>query len=934
MDKGAHFFQCDFQVHTPRDQRWSGPDVVTDDARNAYAVELVAACRERGIQAIAITDHHCTAFLPFIRQAAAEETAQDGTELDAQQKLIVFPGMELTLGVPCQALIIFDADFPDEFLPQAQIALKIAQTDAGQAKVCDVQRLEHIQSLRALKEELDEHSFLKGRYMILPNVSGEGKFSLLRTGLAGKYSEMPWVGGYTDKEFSKLRDGPKDILAGKDKAWGNKRVACIQTSDTRSADHAELGKPSTWVKWATPTAEALRQACLAQESRISLDPPHIPETFIASIRIGNSKFLGPLDAELNPQYSALIGGRGTGKSTVLEYVRWALCDQPPPNIDDDTPNYQSRRTRLIDQTLKPLGESVTVTYMLNGLPHVVRRSSIDGAVQMKIGREEFRPCSEDEVRSLLPIQAYSQKQLSDVSVRIDELTRFITGPIKGDLDRLDRKAADHANNMRETFATRRRYSELSRTLSNHVLEHRSILGQAENLKHSLTGLSELDRRTLDQANDYSNADNEIARWKASAEAIRRKVGELTQIVTHQAGALPSAAPDKPEAEASILQAAHHAYADFLSSAESALNSLSRSADAIAEHELTPESPWVQWSAKYQAFRAQYNEAVERSSSHRERLAQLRNLEAKAAELAAESTRTRETLASLKSAGALFDTARREWLAAQEERDSLLMREGRALTERSVSAIRVTLKTYADASAFTDLLRQNLTGSRVQASKIEDLGQFIVDAEDPKATWLEVLSDLEKLAEFESAIAVGEECPAAPTLVAAGFNPDQLHRMAQYLKPETWLSLALTPINSLPVYEFRTNEADYIPFNNASAGQQATALLRTLLNQPGPPLIVDQPEEDLDNPVMLKIVEQLWAAKQMRQIVFASHNANLVVNGDAELVIWFGYRNSDDQSRGMIKGQGAIDIPSARKAIKQIMEGGDNAFRLRREKYGF
>ena len=86
--------------------------------------------------------------------------------------------------------------------------------------------------------------------------------------------------------------------------------------------------------------------------------------------------------------------------------------------------------------------------------------------------------------------------------------------------------------------------------------------------------------------------------------------------------------------------------------------------------------------------------------------------------------------------------------------------------------------------------------------------------------------------------------------------------------------------------------------------------------------------------MLKIVEQLWAAKQMRQIVFASHNANLVVNGDAELVIWFGYRNSDDQSRGMIKGQGAIDIPSARKAIKQIMEGGDNAFRLRREKYGF
>ena len=112
------------------------------------------------------------------------------------------------------------------------------------------------------------------------------------------------------------------------------------------------------------------------------------------------------------------------------------------------------------------------------------------------------------------------------------------------------------------------------------------------------------------------------------------------------------------------------------------------------------------------------------------------------------------------------------------------------------------------------------------------------------------------------------------------------------------------------------------------------MLKTLLNQPGPPLIIDQPEEDLDNPVMLEVVEQLWEAKQLRQIIFASHNANLVVNGDAELVAWFGYRTAGDQSRGTIKGEGAIDIPEARDAIKKIMEGGEAAFRLRREKYGF
>ena len=112
------------------------------------------------------------------------------------------------------------------------------------------------------------------------------------------------------------------------------------------------------------------------------------------------------------------------------------------------------------------------------------------------------------------------------------------------------------------------------------------------------------------------------------------------------------------------------------------------------------------------------------------------------------------------------------------------------------------------------------------------------------------------------------------------------------------------------------------------------MLKTHLNQGGPPLIIDQPEEDLDNPVMLEVVEQVWLAKQKRQLIFASHNANLVVNGDAELVAWCDYRTTGDQSRGMIAGEGAIDVPDVREAIKRIMEGGEAAFTLRKEKYGF
>lgn len=262
------------------------------------------------------------------------------------------------------------------------------------------------------------------------------------------------------------------------------------------------------------------------------------------------------------------------------------------------------------------------------------------------------------------------------------------------------------------------------------------------------------------------------------------------------------------------------------------------------------------------------------------------------------------------------------------------RECAELTSRSGGLIRVGVKRYADSAAFISTLRTALQGSRVQSAKLDALGEGITGAADPKESWMAALTELEGLADYDAERAAPGTRPGVLALLGLGLNAGDIDRIAQHLTPENWLVQSLTPIASVPVYEFRSREGEYIPFKNASAGQQATALLKALLNQPGPPLIIDQPEEDLDNPVMLEIVNQLWDAKRLRQIVFASHNANLVVNGDAELVAWFGYRTTGDQSRGTIKGVGAIDVPAAREAIKQIMEGGENAFQLRREKYGF
>ncbi len=119
----------------------------------------------------------------------------------------------------------------------------------------------------------------------------------------------------------------------------------------------------------------------------------------------------------------------------------------------------------------------------------------------------------------------------------------------------------------------------------------------------------------------------------------------------------------------------------------------------------------------------------------------------------------------------------------------------------------------------------------------------------------------------------------------------------------------------------------------STGQQCTAVLHLLLLDNQDPLILDQPEDNLDNAFIAeRIVAELRRAKLSRQFLFATHNANIPVFGDAE---WIGVLSVED-NKGLIlpKQQGAIDMPEVQKLAADILEGGKSAFNQRREKYGF
>jgi hypothetical protein len=122
---------------------------------------------------------------------------------------------------------------------------------------------------------------------------------------------------------------------------------------------------------------------------------------------------------------------------------------------------------------------------------------------------------------------------------------------------------------------------------------------------------------------------------------------------------------------------------------------------------------------------------------------------------------------------------------------------------------------------------------------------------------------------------------------------------------------------------------FIPLSSASAGQKTTAILTFILAYGNRPLLLDQPEDDLDNRLVYDlVVKRLKNAKQNRQIIVVTHNANIPVNGDAEYIT-----SMDSDSRYIkIKAEGTLDNEVIRKEICDVMEGTEYAFGMRAKKY--
>ena len=152
------------------------------------------------------------------------------------------------------------------------------------------------------------------------------------------------------------------------------------------------------------------------------------------------------------------------------------------------------------------------------------------------------------------------------------------------------------------------------------------------------------------------------------------------------------------------------------------------------------------------------------------------------------------------------------------------------------------------------------------------------------------------------------------------------RFEEYLRPERVDRLALyVPQDTIEVSFHDDTGGGWRPLQQGSPGQQTAALLSFVLGYGNEPIILDQPEDDLDNTLIYELlVSRLREVKPNRQVIVITHNPNIVVHGDAEFVL--SLEAGEGQSR--IVCEGGLQERTVREEICRVMEGGRHAFESR------
>jgi len=939
---GAVWWRIDAQCHTPRDRSWSGsaelpggtPEL--EAARREWAAEFVQAAVDRQLTMVAITDHHDIAFIPYVIDAAAN--------LKSPSKLVVLPGVEVTCSDAVQCLALFDPEAtPDDWSRFLAKLPTVEPASADDAKTCPTQQAGC--STADLMNAVERDEVLRDKLIILPHFGNESAHKSLNVTSQGpRVKALLCDAVYIETRYQDLEQATLDKVQGRIEDWGTRRKAILATGDNKTATWDRLGAHECWIKLGEISTEGFRQAFLADEARIAFLEPERPSERILEFEVlSDLTGASPLICTFNDGFNGFIGGRGSGKSSMLEYLRFGLGKSELDLTSDDKErrNRREREANLINETLSD--GYVQITLDREGVVERWRRyGAAPERIEVQLSHQPLEVITVAEAQRRFPARAFHQKELSTTMVDLASAADNLTGIAAAEVIDQRRQIDQEISNARRGVSTALQSAaahwqsqlELNEA-SGHAADIRRRL-DAVKQKLELGGVQQADLETLADASRYGAARNYLREVERRIEETKTAISELQRTQTGVDGQRHPQAMTFPS-----IKALDDDVATARSDVQRLLGEARVKLDQLEDARTTTAAIFV---AEETDFEGKYAAAKERQSEHRSLIADAERLTKDLSSASAVVDRAQEKFERTSTSVEKLTEAQAHLSDLLAKRQDLLTATAAEVANKSEGTLKARVKRDRQPADAVEALCQLLEGSRFREAE-QHCSEWVASTmREDGLGWVTVADGILDI--YRNKILAGGQSEPGSTartkLIALLFNGEvsltelQLTKIYQNLDDQSVGEvLSATPRDTI-VLTYVSEGVD-IPFSRASPGQQASALLRLLLRQSAGTLIIDQPEDDLDNRVMMDIVRLVRTSKSHRQLIFATHNSNLVVNGDADKVVTMTARVPEDRGQEMdarirILCDGAIETPAVQKSITKIMEGGIEAFELRARKY--
>lgn len=606
-------------------------------------------------------------------------------------------------------------------------------------------------------------------------------------------------------------------------------------------------------------------------------------------------FLDGQKLEFSSGLNCLIGARGTGKTTALEFIGYALGNQ---NSSGDRKQEESLfkqnlgggRIQIAVETNDGITYHISRAYgedpivvTAEGKPTTLTLDS-GGLFRTNLYRQnEIEQIADRPQYQLDLLDGFESVQIRKIEQQIQEVQVSLTAnghqilPLQAEIDKLNDELAmlSGVEERLEQYSSESGQDADAINTGHQVKairdrEQRALASLQEILQQFESDVQELTGRLLEQIKplwdrDFTGSPNRPL-VQGAFEGLSKCGQEIDELVTIASKLLD----DQQEQLAQSQQNLNTAH----SQQELAFRQV------IEQHE----------SAR--------QEAAERSGLERRRndlLTKRRLKDERATELKTLQTERQRLLNRLSE---LWD-----------ERFSVRQEVAARINAALSPVIRVRLFQFGNSENYRALLEQSLRGAGVKQGIVAGK---IVDVLSP--------SELTEIIHLRDNRALFEQ---------VGLNLEQANKVLIALAElEVMFELETVELDDLPRIELKDG-AGYKDAASLSTGQKCTTILPILLMDSDNPLLIDQPEDNLDNRFIFEtVVESLRNVKQRRQLIFVTHNPNIPVLGDAERVTVL--ESDGAQSRKLNQGT----VQECKGEIVTLLEGGEQAFKQRQERYAY